>query len=268
MLEQVNLADFPAKRKRGWTHPLAEKEGNLSGGQCQRLALARALLHDSPVYIFDEATSNIDVESENDIMAQIHALAGRKTVILISHRLANVTASDRHLCAGPRQRRRTAARHRRTACASTGCTLCALGRAAGAGKLRKGRCKGMNTQKKRSGFTVMAAADRTWSSRWPAIWLLAIFMGLVGHLCASVHHHLRRLRCARPAGLPRLPLRSRRSLSACWCLRWCAAAVRYAEQACNHFIAFKLLALIRDHGLPRAAPPLPRQARRAGTRAT
>ena len=46
------------------------------------------------MYIFDEATSNIDVESESDIMAQIHALAGRKTVLLISHRLANVTASD------------------------------------------------------------------------------------------------------------------------------------------------------------------------------
>ena len=56
--------------------------------------MARALLHDSPVYIFDEATSNIDVESENDIMTQIHALATKKTVILISHRLANVTASD------------------------------------------------------------------------------------------------------------------------------------------------------------------------------
>ena len=74
---------------------LSRRPAELSGGQCQRLALARALLHDSPVYIFDEATSNIDVESENDIMAQIHALAGRKTVILISHRLANVTLSDR-----------------------------------------------------------------------------------------------------------------------------------------------------------------------------
>ena len=59
-----------------------------------RLEQVRALLHDSPVYIFDEATSNIDVESENDIMAQIQALAGKKTVILISHRLANVTAAD------------------------------------------------------------------------------------------------------------------------------------------------------------------------------
>ena len=93
-LEQVKLADF-LRGEQGLDTPLAEKGGNLSGGQCQRLALARALLHDSPVYIFDEATSNIDVESENEIMAQIHALAGRRTVILISHRLANVTACDR-----------------------------------------------------------------------------------------------------------------------------------------------------------------------------
>ena len=67
----------------------------LSGGQCQRLALARALLHDTPVYIFDEATSNIDAESEEMIMDVIRRLAGQKTVILISHRLANVTGSDR-----------------------------------------------------------------------------------------------------------------------------------------------------------------------------
>ena len=74
---------------------LSETASNLSGGQRQRLALARALLHDSPVYIFDEATSNIDVESENDIMREIHEIAKSKTVILISHRLANVTAADR-----------------------------------------------------------------------------------------------------------------------------------------------------------------------------
>lgn len=92
-LTQVNLADF-LRGKAGLDTLLSERGENLSGGQRQRLALARALLHDSPVYIFDEATSNIDVESENDIMAQIHALAGRKTVLMISHRLANVTASD------------------------------------------------------------------------------------------------------------------------------------------------------------------------------
>ena len=92
-LTQVNLADFLGG-EAGLDTLLSERGENLSGGQRQRLALARALLHDSPVYIFDEATSNIDVESENDIMAQIHALAERKTVLLISHRLANVTASD------------------------------------------------------------------------------------------------------------------------------------------------------------------------------
>ena len=93
VLEQVNLADF-LRSEKGLDTQLNEKASNLSGGQCQRLALARALLHDSPVYIFDEATSNIDVESENDIMAQIHALAKTKTVILISHRLANVVKAD------------------------------------------------------------------------------------------------------------------------------------------------------------------------------
>lgn len=93
-LEKVRIAPF-LHSEQGLDTLLQEKASNLSGGQCQRLALARALLHDSPVYIFDEATSNIDVESENDIMEQIQELAKHKTVILISHRLANVTGSDR-----------------------------------------------------------------------------------------------------------------------------------------------------------------------------
>ena len=94
VLEQVNLANF-LKSENGLDTMLNEKASNLSGGQCQRLALARALLHDSPIYIFDEATSNIDVESENDIMTQIYKLAVHKTVILISHRLANVAGADK-----------------------------------------------------------------------------------------------------------------------------------------------------------------------------
>lgn len=92
-LEHVNLADF-LRGEKGLDTYLQEKASNLSGGQCQRLSLARALLHDSEIYIFDEATSNIDVESENDIMAEIYHLAKTKTIILISHRLANVTGSD------------------------------------------------------------------------------------------------------------------------------------------------------------------------------
>jgi ABC-type transport system involved in cytochrome bd biosynthesis fused ATPase/permease subunit len=74
--------------------PILEQGANLSGGQRQRLALARAILHNTPIYIFDEATSNIDAESEEAIMNSVLELAKTKLVILISHRLANVVKSD------------------------------------------------------------------------------------------------------------------------------------------------------------------------------
>lgn len=93
VLSKVNLLGF-LQGQEGLQTKLLEKAGNLSGGQCQRLAIARALLMDAPVYIFDEATSNIDVESEELIMGVIHELARTKTVLLISHRLANVVKSD------------------------------------------------------------------------------------------------------------------------------------------------------------------------------
>ena len=93
VLEKVNLLGF-LEAQNGLDTVLLEKAGNLSGGQCQRLVIARALLKDAPVYIMDEATSNIDVESEELIMKVIHEMARTKTVILISHRLANVVESD------------------------------------------------------------------------------------------------------------------------------------------------------------------------------
>lgn len=93
VLKKVNLWEF-LSREQGLKTQLLEKGSNFSGGQCQRLALARALLHDTPIYIFDEATSNIDAESEEMIMNVIKELAGKKTIILISHRLSNVTESD------------------------------------------------------------------------------------------------------------------------------------------------------------------------------
>lgn len=93
VLEKVNLWNF-LQGENGLSTILKEKGNNFSGGQCQRLALARALLHDTPVYIFDEATSNIDVESEELIMNVIYELAKRKTIIMISHRLANVVQSN------------------------------------------------------------------------------------------------------------------------------------------------------------------------------
>ena len=93
VLGQVNLWDF-LQTQEGLMTKLEERGTNFSGGQRQRLAIARALLHDSPVYIFDEATSNIDAESEEIIMEVIKKLAKKKTVILISHRLANAVLAD------------------------------------------------------------------------------------------------------------------------------------------------------------------------------
>lgn len=93
VLERVALADF-LRSEQGLDTTVLERGENFSGGQRQRLALARALLHDTPVYIFDEATSNIDVESEDIIMQEIRRMAHQKTVLFISHRLANVTCAD------------------------------------------------------------------------------------------------------------------------------------------------------------------------------
>ena len=92
-LKKVKLDAF-LQEQNGLDTAVGEAGGNFSGGQRQRLAIARALLHDTPVYIFDEAASNIDVESENDIMELIMELAKKKTIILISHRLANVKNAD------------------------------------------------------------------------------------------------------------------------------------------------------------------------------
>lgn len=92
-LKKVKLDAF-LKEQNGLDTAVGEAGGNFSGGQRQRLSIARALLHDTPVYIFDEAASNIDVESENDIMELIMELAKKKTIILISHRLANVKNAD------------------------------------------------------------------------------------------------------------------------------------------------------------------------------
>lgn len=92
-LRMVNLWSFLTEQD-GLNTKLNQQGSNFSGGQRQRLAIARALIHNTPIYIFDEVTSNIDAESENDIMSVIHNMAKIKTVILISHRLENVVESD------------------------------------------------------------------------------------------------------------------------------------------------------------------------------
>ncbi len=96
VLKQVRLWAF-LSQQGGLSTPLAQRGSNFSGGQRQRLNLARALLRNSGVYIFDEVTSNIDSDSEDAILSVICRLAEEKTVILISHRLANVVSANQIL---------------------------------------------------------------------------------------------------------------------------------------------------------------------------
>ena len=94
VLERVRLAEF-FRSENGLDTQLSPVGANLSGGQRQRLALARGILHDSRIYIFDEATSNIDIESEECILSEIRKMSAEKTVIMITHRLANAVNADR-----------------------------------------------------------------------------------------------------------------------------------------------------------------------------
>ena len=97
VLERVGILDF-VNEQGGLNMRVLEGGKNLSGGQRQRLVLARALLKDSPIYIMDEATSNIDVESENKIMEVLYELSKEKLVLCISHRLANLVNADQIYC--------------------------------------------------------------------------------------------------------------------------------------------------------------------------
>ena len=94
-LKKANLYDFVMSLDKKLETPVGENGSFLSGGQKQRLALARMILTNAEVYIFDEATSNIDVESEDSILETIYELSKEKTVIIISHRLANVKGADK-----------------------------------------------------------------------------------------------------------------------------------------------------------------------------
>ena len=93
-LELTHIADFVRKQPEGLDMPIAPDAANLSGGQRQRLAIARALLRNTPIYVFDEATSSVDAESEAVILDTIRELAQSVTVIMITHRMANAVTAD------------------------------------------------------------------------------------------------------------------------------------------------------------------------------
>ena len=256
-LEMVNLRSF-VEAQDGLDTVVAERGSNLSGGQCQRLALARALLHDTPVYIFDEATSNIDVESEELIMQVIHAIAKTRTVLLISHRLANVVPSDQifflengelteqgdheallekngayaGLYAAQQKLETYAAKNTAHMAADT------------AERERVENPKTVRERKapetRRSGAAIMARLIGLVRPLLPVM-LLAIFLGVVGYLCAIS------LTILASHGLI-LAMTERATGTLTTLLIVLAVArglLHYGEQYCNHYIAFRLLAIIR-----------------------
>ena len=273
VLKKVNLLGF-LQGQQGLDTPVMEKGSNFSGGQCQRLALARALLHDTPVYIFDEATSNIDMESEEMIMDVIRELAKTRTILLISHRLANVVDSDRiymlengcvNQCGTHQELMKANGAYTRLYRYQS--ELEAYGKKNGPGHDRKKIEKGHRTdrgkiteqteqktdagkvielKKRRKGIVIMGQLIGLVKPLFP-IMCLAVLLGVLGYLCAIFLTILAGYGLMQGLGVNEAfwlgtPEKMAAILIFLAVLR---GILHYGEQYCNHFIAFKLLAIIR-----------------------
>ena len=258
VLERVRLADF-VRAGGGLSYRLLEGGSNLSGGQRQRLALARALLRDAPVLILDEATSNIDLESEAMIMDVIRSLRGSKTILLISHRLANIRDADRIYLF---EKGRTTENgthedllrwkgHYERMYKEQMETETFSGASAGEAPAEapplqeeEGREEEIPPLERRAGLSIMKRLIRLVKPLVP-IMVLAILLGVLGQLCSIFVTVLagRRL-------MVLMGLKGPAGEAGAFALLLMGIAVsrgilHYGEQYCNHYIAFRLLALIR-----------------------
>jgi len=259
-LGSVSMDDV-IRQRGGLDSIISEDASNLSGGQRQRLCLAVALASDRDVYILDEATSNIDVESEKIIMDAVYKLASAKTVIVISHRLENVRLASRIYYIED-------------------------GRVAGAGthdeliNLCSGYSEMYKTQKaleyngtaqheaaplsKASGVTqdsaeIPASSSPSRTRPWPVIVVkllsligsltgiiaLAVTGGVVGSILALSVTLLGAVAVAKALGAA-VPLSYGAIIAMCIVFGLLRGALRFAEQYSNHYIAFKMLAVLRD----------------------
>lgn len=275
VLERCKLAEF-VKASGGLDVPVAPEGANLSGGQRQRLAMARALLHDTPVYILDEATSNIDVESEAAIISLAQELAADKTVIMITHRLAALKNTDvifvmenghvveqgshaalvaenegalpgvyQRLWAQQSELEAFASQAQDIADPAGSAAVAAAVAADGTDAASNDTADGIKTPyHRRSHLAVMFELLKLTKPLLPVM-ALAILLGVVGFAAAIF------LTVFAVFGLLDLS-----GLNAG--IGWVAAAIavaicgvvrgplRYGEQLCNHYLAFKILALVRD----------------------
>ena len=293
-LSRCRLDGF-AREAGGLDAPVSEGGANLSGGQRQRLAMARALLHDAPVYLLDEATSNIDADSENAIIELVGELARTRTVIMISHRLAALRDADRIYVmedgrvvesgrhdellqregayvrlwrqqaeleefgsgigaadgdAGMAEESDASPSEARTAVSSASCTP---ERSAPVESAAEAPAPAAAPH--RSHVSVMLRLVRLTRPLLPVMALAAV-LGVIGFLAAIFLTVLGAYGLLELGGLDQ-PLAYGMLialLTACGVAR---GPLRYGEQLCNHYLAFRILALVRDKvffALRRLAP--------------
>ena len=284
VLERCRIAGF-VRANGGLDMELAEGGANLSGGQRQRVCVARALLHDSPIYIFDEATSNVDVESERAIGRVIDELAGDHTVIVIAHRLASVAHADQTLvlscghlveqgthaqllAAGGIYTSMWSSQHELSAYAldeenerasmPAGTVVDAAALESGPAPVQASHAAAgapSSCGPRRSAFSIMARMIGLVRPLAPHL-ALAVALGTAGSLAATFVAAFGAYGIMAAVGQGAgLSVAAACVLTvACGVLR---GPLHYGEQLANHYIAFRLLALIRDHvfaALRRLAP--------------
>ena len=273
-LDRTRVAAF-VQANGGLDVAINEGGTNLSGGQRQRVCMARALLHDSPIYVFDEATSNVDAASEAAIGEVIASLAGDHTVIVVAHRLSTIVDADQILVL---ERGRIAERGTHGelladmgvyarmwnsqeqlsayAYAEDGAEDVAVAEAAeGDSVCARGR----------DGADVAAAAaaasgsDHTRRSAPSIMWrmmglvrpltgwlVLAVALGSIGMLTAAFVPAFGAFGLMAALSHNALGLSLVAACAACAVCGIARGPLHYGEQLCNHYIAFRLLAHIRD----------------------
>lgn len=272
-LDRTRVAAF-VRANGGLDMVINEGGTNLSGGQRQRVCMARALLHDSPIYVFDEATSNVDAASEAAIGEVIASLAGGHTVIVVAHRLSTIVDADQILvlergriaehgthgellaAAGAyarmwnSQEQLSAYAYAEGDAEDAGAVEAVDGSAACADGLN-GTSSSSAAAAPDSGRARRSAPSIMWRMmglvRPLAGWLvLAVALGSIGMLTAAFVPAFGALGLMAALGRNALGLGLIAACAACAACGIARGPLHYGEQLCNHYIAFRLLAHIRD----------------------
>lgn len=271
-LDRTRVAAF-VQANGGLDMAINEGGTNLSGGQRQRVCMARALLHDSPIYVFDEATSNVDAASEAAIGEVIASLAGDHTVIVVAHRLSTIVDADQILAL---ERGRIAERGTHGellaadgayarmwnsqeqlsayAYAEDGAEDSGSAEAEGSGVRADGHDRpdaAPMAAASGSGHARRSAPSIMWRMmglvRPLAGWLvLAVALGSIGMLTAAFVPAFGAFGLMAALGHNALGLGLVGACAACAVCGIARGPLHYGEQLCNHYIAFRLLAHIRD----------------------